>query len=144
MLVVEKGKQYTAETFAKTNWNFRKWIWMPWLGLKGIMQVMPLKHVTVLSGVGLGGGSLVYGATLPKPKSAFLETGSWAGLGDWEAQLVPHYETAYRMLVASPNPWLTSADPVLQEMASGMGREDRFPAFLESHGRRYNPAGKCW
>ena len=54
VLVNEKGRRYTAATFARSNWNLRKWIWQPVLGLKGIMQVRPLKHVTVMSGVGVG------------------------------------------------------------------------------------------
>ena len=60
----------------------------------------------VLSGVGVGGGSLVYANTLPVPKKAFFKTGSWAGLRDWEEELKPFYQTALRMLGAQQNPVL--------------------------------------
>ncbi len=128
VLVLEKGRRYTATTFAKSNWNLRKWIWRPALGLKGIMQVSPLPHVTVMSGVGVGGGSLVYGATLPTPESAYFESGSWAGLEDWERVLAPHYAMAREMLGATENPQLTSADLVLKELAADMGLESAFKA----------------
>ena len=115
VLVLEKGKHYTAEKFARSNWNFRKWIWWPSLGMRGIMQLSLLKHVTVMSGVGVGGGSLVYGATLPTPGPAFFQHGTWAKLEYWEEKLAPHYKTARKMLGATTNPQLTSADLVLQD-----------------------------
>lgn len=126
VLVIEKGKHYRAENFANSNWNLGKWIWMPALGLKGIMQLLPLSHVTVMSGVGVGGGSLVYGATLPTPESAFFNGGSWAGLEDWERELVPHYAVARQMLGATSNPQLTSADDVIRTLAKELGRESAF------------------
>lgn len=128
VLVIEKGRRYTSATFARSNWNLRKWIWRPALGLKGIMQVTPMKHVTVMSGVGVGGGSLVYGATLPTPESAYFQSGSWAGLEDWEKVLAPHYGTARMMLGANENPHLTSADLVLKDLAEDMGRASDFGA----------------
>ena len=128
VLVLEKGKHYTAEKFARSNWNFRKWIWWPSLGLKGIMQLSLMKHVTVMSGVGVGGGSLVYGATLPTPGPAFFQHGTWAKLEYWEEKLAPHYKTARKMLGATTNPQLTSADLVLQELARDMQREESFRA----------------
>lgn len=126
VLVVEKGRRYAGDRFAKTNWNLRKWLWMPALGLKGIMQVVPLRHVTAMSGVGVGGGSLVYGATLPRPKAAFFESGSWAGLADWKNELAEHYDTAEQMLGAIENPRLTSSDRVMEQLAKDIGREAHF------------------
>ena len=120
VLVVEKGRRYAGDRFAKTNWNLRKWLWMPALGLKGIMQVVPPRHVTAMSGVGVGGGSLVYGATLPRPKVAFFESGSWAGLADWKNELAEHYDTAEQMLGATENPRLTSSDRVMEQLAKDL------------------------
>src|SRR3970040_1072417 len=39
VLVIEKGKWYTAKDFAKTNWNLGKWLWMPYLRFFGIMKM---------------------------------------------------------------------------------------------------------
>ena len=74
VLVVEKGKWYKAEDFPKTNWNLPKWLWMPRLRFFGIMKMSYLRHVSIISGVGVGGGSLVYANTLPVPKNRFFVT----------------------------------------------------------------------
>lgn len=124
VLVLEKGRRFADDDFPKTNWDVKRWMWNPALGLKGIFQMSFMKHMTVLHGVGVGGGSLVYANTLPTPKSAFFESGSWSNLRDWEAELAPHYATAKRMLGATPNPLETKGDVVMKEIAKDMGREE--------------------
>ena len=126
VLVIEKGRRFSKDDFPKTNWDLKRWMWNPVLGLKGIFKMTFMKHMTVLHGVGVGGGSLVYANTLPTPKSAFFESGSWAGLADWETELEPHYATAKRMLGAAPNPVVTKGDQVIGEIAKDIGREDHF------------------
>ena len=128
VLVIEKGKSYKAEDFPKTNWNFRKWLWLPSLRFFGIMKLTIFKHVAVLSGTGVGGGSLVYANTLPIPKSTFFETGSWSALHDWETELAPHYKEALRMLGATKNPKLFDGDLGLKKVAQKLGMEDKFDA----------------
>src|SRR4029079_14707519 len=98
------------------NWDLRRLLWLPKLGLKGIFQMSFLEHVTVLHGVGVGGGSLVYANTLPTPKSAFFEAKSWGHLARWEEELRPHYATAKRTLGATPTPCVTRGDKVLMEI----------------------------
>jgi len=124
VLVLEKGRRFNDEDFPKNNWDVKRWMWNPMLGLKGIFQMSFMKHMTVLHGVGVGGGSLVYANTLPTPKSPFFEGGSWGGLRDWETELAPHYATAKRMLGATPNPLETKGDRVMKEIARDMGREE--------------------
>jgi len=126
VLVVEKGRRFAAKDFPKTNWDLKNYLWNPKAGLKGILQLSFFDHVSVLHGVGVGGGSLGYACTLPTPSDAFFETGSWAGLADWKAELAPHYETALRMLGAAENPRLTRADELLREIARDLGREEHF------------------
>jgi len=126
VLVIEKGRRFAAEDFPKTNWNLKRWMWNPPLGLKGFFKMSFLKHMTVLHGVGVGGGSLVYANTLPTPKSAFFKAKSWGHLADWETELAPHYETAKRMLGATPNPLMTKGDHVMKEIARDIGREEHF------------------
>ncbi len=58
--VLEKGKRYRTEDFPKTNWRLGKYLWMPRFGLYGIQMLSLFKHVLVLHGGGVGGGSLVY------------------------------------------------------------------------------------
>ncbi|RMD99145.1 MAG: GMC family oxidoreductase [Bacteroidetes bacterium] len=126
VLVLEKGKWYRAEDFPKTNWNLRRWLWLPALRWFGIMKLTFFRHVTILSGTGVGGGSLVYANTLPRPKAAFFKTGSWAGLTDWEQELEPYYQTAERMLGAAKNPHPGPADKALEELAAQLGRQKKY------------------
>jgi cholesterol oxidase len=126
VLVIEKGKWYKSEDFAKTNWNLRKWLWMPSLRFFGIMKMSIFRHIVIISGTGVGGGSLVYGNTLPIPKSAFFKSGSWSELEDWETELKPFYKKALSILGASRNPKLFDGDLALKELAKEIGKEDQF------------------
>jgi cholesterol oxidase len=128
VLVIEKGKWYQGNDFPKTNWNLRRWMWLPSLGLFGILKLTFFRHVSVLSGVGVGGGSLVYANTLPKPKSQFFNHGSWSGLSDWENELAPFYETAWKMLGASENQLIGEAEDAMKALAIEIGKEDKYHA----------------
>jgi cholesterol oxidase len=126
VLVIEKGKWFNSNDFPKTNWNLKKWIWEPKLNLKGFFKMTFLNHVTVLSGVGVGGGSLTYANTLPIPKQHFFNSGSWSTLNNWEEVLKPYYKIAYKMLGAEANPKLYEADNELKELAKNIGKEHNF------------------
>ncbi|MDJ0838343.1 MAG: GMC oxidoreductase [Acidobacteriota bacterium] len=126
VLVLEKGKWLKAHDFPKTNWNLKKWLWLPQMRFFGLFKLTFFRHVATLSGVGVGGGSLVYANTLPVPKSNFFRADTWAHLADWEEELQPHYMTAKTMLGANPNPYRTLGDTVLEEMADEMGKRDHF------------------
>lgn len=126
VLVIEKGKRYRDKDFPKTNWNLKKWLWLPTFRLYGIQKLTIFKHVSILSGVGVGGGSLVYANTLPKPKKAFFNKGSWAKLKNWEEVLEPHYETAWKMLGADINPFLGDSDLAFQELAYKIDKPEYF------------------
>jgi len=126
VLVVEKGKWFKAKDFPKTNWNFKKWLWMPRLRFFGIMKLTIFKHLAVISGTGVGGGSLVYANTLPTPKTAFFNSGSWKHLNDWEIELKPYYDEALRMLGAAKNPKLFDGDFGLKKMAEKLDIKQRF------------------
>ncbi|MCK5857275.1 MAG: GMC family oxidoreductase [Bacteroidales bacterium] len=128
VLVIEKGKWYKSDDFPKTNWNLRKWLWMPRLGFYGIMKISAFRHILALSGTGVGGGSLVYANTLPIPTKNFYSTGSWASLADWQEELKPFYAQALKMLGATQNPKLYDADMGLKALAKQMGKEDKFEA----------------
>ena len=128
VLVIEKGKWYRNNDFPKTNWNLKKWLWEPKFKLHGFFKMTFLNHVTVLSGVGVGGGSLTYANTLPIPTKNFFNSGSWSMLNNWEEALKPYYKTAYKMLGAAINPKLFAADLVLKEIAEDIGKEKQFEA----------------
>lgn len=128
VLVLERGKRFRAEDFPKTNWNIFKSLWLPALRCFGILGITFFKDIMILSGSGVGGGSLVYANTLIQPGKSFFEAEEWRGLADWEAELAPHYETARRMLGVTPNPHFWPADRVLRDIAAELGREHTFGA----------------
>ncbi len=127
VLVIEKGKWFKKqEDFPTTNWNLRKWMWMPKLGMQGLFKLTFYRHVAIVSGVGVGGGSLVYANTLPVPKSEFYNSGHWKGLDNWEEVLKPFYATALKMLGAAKHPYMSKSDKVMQELAEKMGKPEAF------------------
>lgn len=126
VLVIEKGKWHRAEDFPKTSWNVRKWFWLPSLRFFGFFHLSFFRHVTVLSGAGVGGGSLVYANCLQTPKKEFFQSGSWSHLAEWESELMPFYKTGSRMMGANPNPRLEIGDKALQTLAKKIGKEDQF------------------
>ena len=117
VLVLEKGKWFQNRDFPKTNWNLRRWLWLPGLKLFGFFRISFHRHVTILSGVGVGGGSLVYANTLPIPDESFFQASSWAGLADWEQELAPFYPIALKILGATTNPQLKDGDVALFKLA---------------------------
>jgi len=126
VLVLEKGKELKAKDFPKTNWNLKRWMWMPLFRFFGFFKLTFFRHITILSGVGVGGGSLVYANTLPVPKDDFFKSKSWAHLADWKAELAPFYPLAKKMLGAVPNPRLETGDRTLKDLAKQIGKENQF------------------
>ena len=94
VLVLEKGRRFAPDDFARSNWDLRRWLWSPGAGCRGPFQMRFLPHLTALSGVGVGGGSLVYANTLEQPGDAFFCAPEWAGLAPWRrvppATRIPH------------------------------------------------------
>ncbi|HZD11822.1 MAG TPA: GMC family oxidoreductase [Candidatus Binatia bacterium] len=126
VLVLERGKRYGAGDFPKTNWNIRKYLWLPALRCFGILGIHFLDDIMVLNGSGVGGGSLVYAGTHLEPRDSFYEAPEWSALADWQAELAPHFATAKRMLGVARNPRQWPADEVLQGIAREIGREESF------------------
>jgi cholesterol oxidase len=126
VLVLEKGRSFNTGDFPATNWNLKRWMWLPLLRFYGFFKLTFLRHITILSGVGVGGGSLVYANTLPVPKKKFFTAGTWSYLAYWEKELEPYYILALDMLRAVPNPKLQVGDLALQQLSKEIGREDHF------------------
>lgn len=126
VLVIEKGKWFKAEDFPKTNWNLKRWLWLPGLRFFGLFKITFFRHITTLTGVGVGGGSLVYANTLPVPKVKFFTAETWAHLADWEKELKPFYPVALQMLGATKNPRLEFGDHALHTLSKQIGKEEHF------------------
>jgi len=128
VLVLEKGKRFEDQDFARSNWHFWKYLWLPALRAHGILQVSILKGVMVLHGAGVGGGSLGYANVLEVPSDNTFATPAWKQTTQWGEVLRPHYETAKRMLGVARNPRLWKADRVLEQMAGEIGMAHTFRA----------------
>jgi len=111
--------------FPETNWNTKKYMWLPQLGCYGYQILTQLKHVLIFHGGGVGGGSLVYANQLLIPPDEVFDQPEW-GPGDWKANLMPHYNEAKRILGANPSPQIGIADKYLREVGIEMRGEDTF------------------
>ncbi|MDT5162055.1 MAG: cholesterol oxidase [Mycobacterium sp.] len=124
--VLEAGRRFNDEDFAKTSWNLRKFLWAPKFGMYGIQRIHLLRNVMILAGAGVGGGSLNYANTLYVPPEPFFADPQWKNITDWRAELMPHYDQAQRMLGVVKNPTFTDADRLMKEVAEDMGVGDTF------------------
>jgi len=128
VLVLEKGKRFGDLDFAKSNWQFWKYIWMPAIRLQGILQISLLKGAMVLHGAGVGGGSLGYANVLEIPTDETFATPAWNTPVAWGQVLQPYYQSAKKMLGVARNPKLWKADELLRTMAEEVGMGGTFRA----------------
>ncbi|MBQ1014039.1 GMC family oxidoreductase [Micromonospora sp. M51] len=134
--VLEAGRRFTDEEFPQTSWRVRRFLWAPKLGCYGIQRLTLLRPadrrsgggVLVLSGAGVGGGSLVYANTLYEPLPAFYDDPQWRDITDWRDELAHHYDQAKRMLGVTTYPVHTGADRAMRAVAERMGVGHTFHA----------------
>lgn len=126
VLVVEAGARFADEDFPATTMDVRRYLFKPELGCYGIQRIDLLNNVMILSGAGVGGGSLVYANTLYEPGEAFYRDRQWSHITDWRAELAPYYDQARRMLGVQTNPTHTPADEVMRQIAEKMGVGNSF------------------
>ena len=124
--VVEMGRRWTAKDFPKSTWSLRRWIWRPGLKLFGFYNMRPFRHVMILCGNAVGGGSITYANTMLVPPDSVWRDGSWKGLADGEREMPAHYATARRMLGVTENRILGEADHLLKQMADEQGCGETF------------------
>jgi cholesterol oxidase len=127
VIVLEQGRRIGPERIAAGRRSLREFVWQPELGLHGFFWQRFFRHVGIIGGCGVGGGSLVFGGVLLEPEEGLYRDPGWARLGvDWRSELSPHYETAKRMLGRTINPSMTEMDDHLKATAEAMGAGDTF------------------
>ncbi|MGK5443603.1 FAD-dependent oxidoreductase [Micromonospora sp. URMC 105] len=134
--VLEAGRRFADDEFPQTSWRARRFLWAPKLGCYGLQRITLLRSadrkagggVMVLSGAGVGGGSLVYANTLYEPLDAFYDDPQWKGITDWRDELARHYDQAKRMLGVTTYPVVTGADRAMRAVAERMGVGHTFHA----------------
>lgn len=138
--VIEAGRWFRDDELPQTSWRLRRYLWMPAARCFGIMRMTLLRNVLIVSGTGVGGGSLVYANTLYEPPDEFYRDPQWAHITDWKSELAPHYDQANRMLGVATAHATTGPDDLLRELAAEGGVSDTFHAadvgvfFGDGHG----------
>ena len=124
--VLEAGARFEDSDLPTTSWDLKRYLFRPEAGCYGIQRVDALKDCMIVSGAGVGGGSLVYANTLYEPLAPFYDDPQWRHITDWRAELAPFYDQAKRMLGVVENPLRTPADDVMEKVATDMGVGDTF------------------
>jgi cholesterol oxidase len=125
--VLECGSRFEDDDFAKSTLREpRRYFFAPKLGMRGVLRMTFFKDVFVVSGSGVGGGSLGYANTLYRARPSFFADPQWGELGNWELELAPHYDTAERMLGVTEYEGMGPADKLLQEYGEEIGVGDTF------------------
>ncbi len=124
--VIEMGRRWTPENLPKTSWSLHRWFWRPKLALRGFFNMRFFRHVTILHGCAVGGGSITYACTLLRPPDKVWNSGTWAGLADWQSEMPQHYDTASRMLGVTENRIFGPADELLRQVAESSGIGNTF------------------
>ena len=126
VLILEQGKRFNPEDFPKTNWNIPKYLWIPALRCFGFQKLSFYTTASILSGTGVGGGSLVYANTLYIPPDEFFTNSSWQRFGEWKKILEPFYDKASFMLGRKKYSNLNIEDRLLEEVSKDMNAHDTF------------------
>ena len=126
VLTLEQGKRFNPSDFPKTNWNLPQYLWIPSLRFFGFQKLSFYSTASILSGTGVGGGSLVYANTLYTPPDKFFQNPSWARFGDWKKILEPFYDRAAFMLGRIKYSKLNAEDIVLEQVSKEMNAHDTF------------------
>jgi cholesterol oxidase len=126
LAVMEMGRRWTPENLPRTSWSIHRWFWRPGLALRGFFNMRFFRHVTILHGCAVGGGSITYASTLLRAPDKVWDNGYWAALANWKAEMPQHYDTASRMLGVTENKILGPGDRLLQRAAEAAGVGDTF------------------
>jgi cholesterol oxidase len=100
--LLERGKAYPPNSFARTPYDLGKNFWDPGDGRYGMFDVWSFKSSGALVSSGLGGGSLIYANIhLRKDEKWFKEDRPDGGYDPWPityADLEPHYVQVEKMM----------------------------------------------
>ncbi|MEY3733205.1 MAG: hypothetical protein RL347_564 [Actinomycetota bacterium] len=127
VLVVEQGRRHSRADLEEAGRRSSALLWAPALGRTGPLRQTALRHAFIASGVGVGGGSLVYAAVhLRAPDETFRGPG-WAAAGIRTSEdLAQHYAIAESWLGAASSPIRGVQDDWLRAAARDLGVESTY------------------
>ena len=122
VLVLEQGRRHSRDDLLAARTDPRKYLWLPELRLRGFFWQRVLRHVGIIGGAGVGGGSIVWAGVLLEPEDGFFTDPAWpASAAGWRAELTEHYATAARMLGRETTSHVGEMDQHLEATARSMG-----------------------
>ncbi|MCD6639861.1 MAG: GMC oxidoreductase [Nocardioides sp.] len=126
VVVLEKGRRLSDADLLRARRDPRAYLWQPGAGLRGFFWQRIFKHVAIIGGTGVGGGSIVWAGVLLEPGDDFYAAPALADLGIDRAALAPHLARAASMLGRVTSPHHDRMDDHLQAAARAIGAGDTF------------------
>lgn len=126
VIVLEKGRRLTDEDLLRARRDPRAYLWQPGAGMRGFFWQRIFRHMAIIGGTGVGGGSVVWAGVLLEPGDDFYEAPSLSGLGIDREELAPHLARAARMLGRVPCAHLSQMDDYLYAAARTVGAGETF------------------
>ena len=126
VLILERGRRWDKTTYPRKPED--NWIWNNDHAetKNGWMELHAFRHMAVVQGAAVGGGSLIYAnISCEAPQSAFAV--GWPQEITYQ-ELKPHYDTVARFMNVQPVPdsqW-TQRMKLMQQGATAIGHADRF------------------
>jgi cholesterol oxidase len=127
VVVLEKGRRLSDEDLLRARRDPRRYLWQPSVGLRGFFWQRIFRHMAIIGGTGVGGGSIVWAGVLLEPNDDFYAAPAMRSLGvDWKAELAPYLGRAARMLGRVTSPHHGPMDEHLRAAARAVGAESTF------------------
>ncbi len=140
--LLERGKAYPPESFARRPRDMARNFWDPSRGYHGLFNVWSFRGIEALISSGLGGGSLIYAnVLLRKDEKWFVKEDPFgSGYETWpigREDLEPHYDAVETMMGAQRFPfgkpgYESPKTAALQAAAAQLGLEWKLPPLAVS------------
>jgi cholesterol oxidase len=126
VVVLERGRRWHKGNYPRAPES--DWLWDQHdpVARGGWLDLRMFRHMAVLQGAAVGGGSFIYANISAVPPRATFETG-WPPEINWDA-LAPHYDTVGRVMNVQtlPDGQWTGRTRLMKEAADAIGAGDRF------------------
>ncbi len=149
--VLERGKPYPPNSFARRPREVAANFWDPSKGRHGLFDVWSFRGIEGLVSSGLGGGSLIYAnVLLRKDERWFTQEKPGGGYEQWpvsRADLDPHYDEVEAMLGGQPYPLDspgyqdTAKTLAMRDAARGLGLQWGLPKLAVTFANPGSPPG---
>ena len=124
--VLEKGRRLTDDDLLRARRDPRAYLWQPGAGMHGFFWQRIFRHMAIIGGTGVGGGSVVWAGVLLEPGDDFYDSSVLRGLGLDRDELAPHLARAARMLGRVTCSHQSQMDDYLHAAARAVGAGETF------------------